>query len=130
MGFIEKIIRFFQDGFQNLNDEKKRRLVLICTAVFAAILTLSVLLSLKRPEKKEKPVDHGRMNLRIPIPPDEIFLPDEPDFVPGVILERERRTVWTEQDASEYWQDPLREGEEQWREKIETEIDRFLERIP
>ncbi|MDR0302418.1 MAG: hypothetical protein LBI04_08940 [Treponema sp.] len=130
MGFIEKIVRFFQDKFTNLTDEQKRRIVLICTAIFAAALILSVLLSLKKPEKNMQPDDQNRINFQIAIPPDEIFLPDEPDFVPGVIPEREQRTVWTEQDALEYWQDPLKEGEEQWREKIETEIDKFLERVP
>jgi len=130
MGFIEKIIRFFQNGFKNLTDERKRQVVLICTVVFAALLTLSVLLSLKKPEKIERTGDQTSLNFKIPIPPDDIFLPDEPDFIPGVILERERRTVWTEKDALEYWQDPLREGEEQWREKIEDEIDKYLERVP
>lgn len=130
MGFIEKIIRFFHDGFKNLTDERKRQVILICTVVFAALLTLSVLLSLKKPEKMERTSDQTSLNIKIPIPPDDIFLPDEPDFVPGVILERERRTVWTEKDAEEYWQDPLKEGEEQWREKIEGEIDKYLERVP
>jgi len=130
MGFIEKILRFFQDGFKNLTDERKRQVVLVCTVVFAAVLTLSVLLSLKLPVKKEKTDEHNNLNFKVPIPPDEVFLPEEPDFVPGVILERERRTVWTEKDAQEYWQDPLKEGEEQWRDKVESEIDKYLERVP
>jgi hypothetical protein len=130
MGLIEKILRFIQDGFKKLTDEKKRQAALICTVVFAALLTLSVLLSLKLPEKKERTGDQNDLNFLIPIPPDEIFLPEEPDFVPGVILERERRTEWKEKDAEEYWQDPLKEGEEQWREKIESEIDKYLERVP
>jgi hypothetical protein len=130
MGFIEKIIRFIHDGFKKLTDDRKRRIVLICTVVFSALLTISVLLSLKLPEKKEKAKDQNALNFRIPVPPEEIFLPEEPDFVPGVILEREKRTEWTENDAREYWRDPLKEGEEQWREKIEGEIDKYLERVP
>jgi hypothetical protein len=130
MGFIEKIIRFIQDGFKKLTDERKRRIVLICTVVFVALLTLSVLLSLKLPEKKERANDIYDLNIKSPIPPEEIFLPEEPDFVPGVILERERRTEWTEKEAQEYWRDPLKEGEEQWRVKIESEIDKYLERVP
>jgi len=130
MGFIEKIIRFIKDGFKNLTDENKRKAVIICTAAFCAILTLSVLLSLKKHEKKEPQDEQISLNFNIPIPPDEIFLPEEPDFVPGVILERERRTEWTEKDAEEFWRDPLKEGEEQWREKIESEIDKYLERVP
>ncbi len=130
MGFIEKIIRFIQDGFKKLTNDRKRQIVLICTVVFAALLTISVLLSLKLPEKKEKAKDQNDLNYKIPIPSEEIFLPEEPDFVPGVILDRERRTEWTENDAREYWRDPLKEGEEQWREKIEIEIDKYLERVP
>jgi len=130
MGFVEKILRFIKDGFKKLTDERKRRVILICTVVFAALLTLSVLLSLKLPEKKERAESQNDLNFKIPIPPEEIFLPEEPDFVPGVILDRERRTEWTEKDAQEYWQDPLKEGEEQWREKIESEIDKYLERVP
>jgi hypothetical protein len=30
----------------------------------------------------------------------------------------------------EFWQDPLKNGEEQWREKIESSIDDYLERVP
>jgi hypothetical protein len=130
MGFIEKILRFIQDGYKNLTDERKRQTVLICTVVFALILTLSVLLSLKLPENKKKTDTKYSLDFKVPVPPDEIFLPDEPDFVPGVILDREKRTVWTEKDALEYWRDPLKEGEEQWREKIETEVDKYLERVP
>jgi hypothetical protein len=130
MGFIEKTIRFIHDGFKKLTDERKRQAVLICTVVFAALLTLSVLLSLKLPEKKEKAKDQNDLNFRIPIPSEEIFLPEEPDFTPGVILERERRNEWTEKDAQEYWQDPLKDGEEKWRDKIESEIDKYLERVP
>ena len=130
MSFLEKMIRFIQDWFQKLTGEQKRRLVLVCTAGFAAILTLSVIISISTSGREEQPVEPDRPNLNYAIPPDDIFLPDEPDFIPGVLLERERRSGWTEQDASEYWQDPLIYGEEQWRVKIEAAIDEFLERVP
>jgi len=44
-------------------------------------------------------------------------LPDEPDYIPGVLLKRDRKLNWTEKDAEEFWQDPLKNGEEPWREK-------------
>ncbi|MDR1251993.1 MAG: hypothetical protein LBK62_07475 [Treponema sp.] len=72
----------------------------------------------------------GDLSRRFVIPPEELFLPDEPDFIPGVLLERERRTSWTAEDAAPYWQDPLRNGEEQWRERLEAAIDELLERVP
>ena len=66
----------------------------------------------------------------VPIPPEELFLPDEPNFLPPVILEREQRDVWTADDAEPYWYNPLEQGEEQWRERVEQVIDDLLERIP
>ena len=106
----------------------------MCAALFSLVLILSVTHSLNRNESRRAADASGirdeRLNIRIAIPPDEIFFPDEPDFLPGVLLEREQRAVWTEQDAAEHWQDPLRFGEEPWREMLEAAIQELLERIP
>jgi len=64
------------------------------------------------------------------IPPEELFLPDEPDFVPGVLLGRERRAEWTTEDAEPWWQNPLADGEEQWRARIEEMVDEIMEGVP
>jgi len=127
---LEKFIHFIQDFFHKLTAVQKRQLAVICTVVFAALLTFSVILSIGNNQKKEINEQPGRMTIFVPIPAGELFLPDEPDYLPGVLLERERRTSWNEQDALEHWQDPLRFGEEQWREKVEAAIDTFLERVP
>jgi hypothetical protein len=37
---------------------------------------------------------------------DELFLPEEPDFLPALIRSRERRTAWTSEDAAPFWTDP------------------------
>ena len=87
-------------------------------------------MSISKSVREDIPFEPEKLRFFHAIPAEELFLPDEPDFLPGVLLERERRTSWTEQDAAEYWQDPLRSGEEQWREAIETAIDEFLERVP
>jgi hypothetical protein len=129
MAFFEKITGFIHDWLQKLTAEEKRRIALVCTAVFVILLTLSVIMPMSSGRGK-KFVEPERMTIFYPIPAEELFLPDEPDFLPEVILERERRSSWTEQDVSEYWQDPLKFGEEQWREKIEAAIDVFLERVP
>jgi len=130
MAFPEKIISSFKDWIQKMTDEQKKRLVLICTAVVVFLLVLSVVLSLKGSSKKESAAGQDGFNRQIAVPADELFLPEEPDFVPGVLLQREQRSSWTEEDAAVYWQDPLRQGEEQWREKLEAAVDEFLERVP
>ncbi|MDR1636531.1 MAG: hypothetical protein LBR93_04265 [Treponema sp.] len=65
-----------------------------------------------------------------PIPPEELFLPDEPDFLPGVIPQREARKVWTAEDAEPYWYNPLERGGEEWRNRIRAALDEFLEHVP
>ena len=64
------------------------------------------------------------------IPAEDLFLPDEPDFVPGVILEREKRAQWTADDAMPWWQDPLKDGEQEWRDQIEKTVDDIMESVP
>ncbi|GHV87443.1 hypothetical protein AGMMS50255_7390 [Spirochaetia bacterium] len=70
------------------------------------------------------------IDFRLQIPPDELFLPDEPDFLPGVVPGREQRDSWTAEDAAPFWYNPLENGEEQWRARIESVIDELLEHVP
>lgn len=128
---MNKIIQFIQDWFQKQTAEEKRRLLLICTGVFALLLTLSVIVSLfNKHSEKPQPQAPERLIINSPIPAGELFIPEEPDFLPGILLGREQRSGWTEDDASEFWQDPLKQGEEQWRKKIETSMDELWERVP
>ena len=127
---MEKFIQIIMGWFQGLTAVQKRHLALVCTAVFAVFLTISVLVSMNKPEKKELPKGPEGFNITAPIPPEDLFLPDEPDYIPGVLLEREQKIVWTAEDAKEHWQDPLKFGEEEWRQKIEASIDEILERVP
>ena len=141
MAFPENVLSSFHEKFQKLPGEKKRLIALVCTAVFVFFLVLSVILSLRNSgqdrenssgnESSERQGASGsRQSTRIVVPADEVFLPDEPDFLSGIMIERERREVWTDEDAAEHWQDPLKFGEEPWRDRIEAVIDVLLERIP
>jgi hypothetical protein len=99
-------------------------LVLLLLSLAAALLITSRRTRAGPPPKDPAgPVQGGILR-------EELFLPEEPDFVPGVLLERERRNFWTPEDAAPYWQDPLKHGEEPWREQAESVIDELLERVP
>jgi hypothetical protein len=78
----------------------------------------------------EKGGEPGGLSRDAPIPPEELFLPDEPDFLPGIIPEREQRALWTAEDAEPYWYRPLERGEEAWRNRIRATLDEFLEHVP
>ena len=128
MGKLKIIAQNIQDWFKKQTVEQKQRLAIICTIVFAVFLTISVFISMGNSVDNEN-TGYERIIFYSPVPAEEIFLPDEPDFVPGVLLERERNTIWTEQDGSIYWQDPMRFGEELWRDRIEAAINELLERV-
>jgi len=122
-------ISYIREWFKKLTSEQKRQFALLCTGVFVFILTLSVIISVAGVDT-EKQFNGHEVIIIAPIPAGELFLPEEPDFIPGVLLERSRRSSWTMENAAEHWQDPLRLGEEQWRERIEAAIDELLERVP
>jgi len=115
---------------------EKRKPVLMVSAGACVVLVLLLagipLLTRNKPDER-KPAAALAGNVPAQqgiIPPDELFLPDEPDFIPGVMLEREQRTEWTTADAAPLWQDPLKNGEEPWRNRIEKTIDEIMESVP
>jgi hypothetical protein len=97
----------------------------------AALLFLSAALLIRQRGSRAGPplAEEGPVQ-GFHIPREELFLPDEPDFIPGVLLERTPRESWTGEDAAPYWRDPLKSGEEPWREQAEAAIDELLERVP
>jgi hypothetical protein len=109
-----------------------RRIILTLAIGVPVILLLFITgASLMSKEKSVKPAalpTSSAVSLRIPA--EDLFLPDEPDFVPGVILEREKRTQWTADDAMPWWQDPLKDGEQEWRDQIEKTVDEIMESVP
>jgi hypothetical protein len=113
---------------------EKRRLVLTASVGFCAVFAL--VFAGTALGKAAMTGDKGREGAAATpvrqgiIPPDDLFLPDEPDFVPGILLEREQRAVWTADDAAPLWQDPLRNGEEPWRDRVERTIDEIMESVP
>jgi hypothetical protein len=111
--------------------------LLIAGCAAGAVLIIIVLLfvlALSRTVKREAPRDLQAEleNAFEPmvIPPEDFFLPYEPDFVPDVLLEREPRDGWGEEDARPFWTDPLEGNEELWRLRIEKGIDTILEKVP
>jgi len=109
----------------------RERIILICGAAVIVVLVLIGIVTMmnhSRDKKRDTPmISDPERSL---IPPEDLFLSEEPDFLPGVLLEREKRTSWTVEDAEAYWQDPLKNGEEPWRQHIEREIDELMERVP
>jgi hypothetical protein len=113
---------------------EKRRLVYLSIigvlTVFLVVIIIGLVMMGSQSDKNKKSVTESGIPREYIIPPDELFLPDEPDFVPGVMAEREQRLDWTAADAAPYWQDPLRNGEQEWRNLIEKTVDEIMESVP
>jgi hypothetical protein len=124
---LKKLGGFLYDLIQKLLSDKKRRIIFFGGAGGLVLLIVIISLLGRKPAKE---IPAANVRPIAAIPPEELFLTEEPDFVPSVLLERERRSTWTAEDAAPFWYDPLKNGEEEWREKIETTIDEYLERVP
>ena len=109
-----------------------RKQVLIGLGVVGALCVLVVIISIVsvRPAPPEPKQNLSEAFRSRDIPPEELFLPPEPDFLPEVILERERRPVWTPEDAAPFWTDPLDDGPEAYTELLTTAVDQLMERVP
>ena len=66
----------------------------------------------------------------LPVPDDEFFLPPEPDFLPPVVLSRERRSVWTAEDAAPFWTDPATLDLTRLAADASALVDAIMERTP
>jgi hypothetical protein len=63
------------------------------------------------------------------IPPEELFWPDEPDFVPHVQLDRLPQGLSGETGGvSAYWTDPEESG--RWEEHVRSAVDSIMEKVP
>ena len=139
MKLAEKLAEI-RDGMTNASGrltgsippEKRRLVFIISSVVLVFLLVIFAVTKLSSADKSGSSVSSaGRTTVRQGfIPPEDLFLPDEPDFIPGVIPDREQRTIWTYSDAKPWWQDPLKNGEEQWRRRIELTIDAIMESVP
>ncbi|MDR0600439.1 MAG: hypothetical protein LBG84_10245 [Treponema sp.] len=111
----------------------QRRLLLIAAAGLLVIIILLIILAVKRslPPRSAAPAEEVPLGDAGAISPaEDFFLPYEPDFVPGVLLEREPRDGWSEEDARPFWTDPAEGNEEAWRRRIESGVDAILEKVP
>jgi hypothetical protein len=110
------------------------RLVLICLGALGIIVCLLVVLGVvnyqRRHPKPTPPQPLSDVFKPLSIPAEELFMPDEPDFLPEVLWEQEPREFWTPEDALPFWTDPLKDQRRVWQERVEGMIDELLERLP
>jgi hypothetical protein len=102
---------------------------IVCGAVFIILMLLVVLALVKRvPAKQNAAAEQASSPPSLT--PEDFFMPPEPDFVPRILLEREPRDGWSEEDARPFWTDPMEENAGTWKRRIEEGVDELLENVP
>ena len=129
---IRFFILFVADWFMNMVPPEKRKFVPVAALAALAVLVLffGIFTFSRGKSGKQEITVVTNAPSGIFIPQDELFLPDEPDFVPGVLLERERRASWAEDDVAPLWRDPMKNGEQIWRDQIEKTVDEIMGSVP
>jgi hypothetical protein len=96
--------------------------------IVLAILGIILILNnrVRRPPDSEALTELFRMEL----PPDELFLDDEPDFLPDLLPERERRDTWNADDIRSYWTDPAEEDAGVYEDMMGAVVDEIMEHLP
>jgi len=107
------------------------RIAILVAAAFLLVILLLLVLSImshrqSKAEQESRPVPQGSSGGAA----EDFFLPYEPNFVPDILLEKEPRDAWTEEDARPFWTDPMDGNEGVWQKRIEKGIDSLLEHIP
>jgi len=131
--FLQKAAEWGKRLMERLPPEKRKPILMVSVgacAVLALVIAGIPLLTRDKPDERKPAAAKNAPARQGIIPPDDLFLPDEPDFIPGVMLEREQRTAWTAADIAPLWQDPLKNGEEPWRNRVEKTIDEIMESVP
>jgi hypothetical protein len=129
LSVVERLIGKSRDFLQT-----RRKSVLICLTACAALLVLCVIAIVVnvRGNNSGTKSEMGLVEAFSPrpIPPEEFFLPAEPDFLPETIPERERRESWTTEDALPFWTNPLDAGALDYTELMSKGVDDLMERVP
>ena len=121
---LEKINSLAEKILEKIPGDKRRIFIFSAAGLLIAAICLTIVIFAAGGKKPETSDFAGAR-----IPAEELFYPAEPDFLPMIIPERERRQNWTAEDALPFWTDPAKDSAEKWRGAAEAVIDRLMEGV-
>jgi hypothetical protein len=115
-----------------LNANPKLRLVAAAAILGTVLVIFGIMLTLTRNNRTRRMQDSETVAelFRMELPPEELFLDDEPDFLPELLPEREPRDTWNADDVRPYWTDPADEGAGVYEDMMGAVVDGIMERVP
>jgi hypothetical protein len=123
-----------REKIQSIVSNRKILLLICGSAAGFLLLMLLLVISLQmnhtQDEREGASQEPNRLLAPEAIKAEEMFLPSEPDFIPEVMLDREPRSSWTNEDAEQYWVDPLDGNSDAWKNRVFKAVDEMMENIP
>jgi hypothetical protein len=126
-GLLDKPLK----ALEKLWAQKKIRMFVICSVFLIIVVPLVIFVTsgiILTADSKKNIVDN--VFTFGPIAPEDFFIPEEPDFLPPVMLEQEQKKTWSIEDAAEFWTPPSEFDSKFWRDKVSDSLDRLLEPLP
>jgi hypothetical protein len=129
VGLIGRTIGRIKGKF---NAKPKLKKIIVAVLIGAvAVITSAMLILMRNPQPAPtRDSDAVAELFRMELPPEELFLGDEPDFLPALIPERERRDAWNADDARPYWTNPGDEEAKVYEDMMSAVVDEIMERLP
>jgi len=96
----------------------------LCSLLVVSIVIAAIIIALnpRQPSPAAANIPPGG------IPPEELFIPDEPDFIPDFLLDREPRHFWSVDDIRPFWRSPGNPAI--WQDMIHSAVDELMESVP
>ena len=113
--------------FDRIPAEKRRPVFLALGGAVVLLVVLIVFSANSGASKKSAPMD---LSAGPVIPSEDLFIPGEPDFLPGFLLEREPRHSWSLEEIRPYWRIPGPANQELWRGELKSAVDKIMESVP
>ena len=126
-GIVHEISAWARKGLESLSEWKKHPLFLGLAGIAVLALFLLVIILALNSGNRNKNMLQTSASLPS-IASEELFIPSEPDFLPGILLEREPRYFWSLDDIRVYWRIPEDPG--RWRKEISLALDELMEGVP
>ena len=129
--FKGKSLETINKFLEHIPEEKRKPIIIIFGSLIflcICIIFISLIFIRTSPSVSGTP-GPGRSASHVHIPMDDLFFPNEPDFLPFLLLEREPRQPWTADDLRLFWTDPVSGYEEMWRDLAIETIDRLMEGV-
>ena len=108
--------------------EEKRRPLLIGLGGLVGLFLILVIAALALNSGKKQRNSPAATAAGFTIPQEELFIPEEPDFIPEFLFVREPRRYWTLEDIRPFWRAP--QDQERWKEEIRSAVDQLMEGVP